>query len=93
MTIHLFLSVALAITIPHLEYIIAFFGATTSTTLSITLPPLLHSMSVPNISKISLAKNIAIIIFGLGVTILGTTVLIEKIISLYQQPVLLSGKV
>jgi hypothetical protein len=50
-------------------------------------------MSVPNISKISLAKNIAIIIFGLGVTILGTTVLIEKIIRLYQQPVLLSGKV
>ena len=82
----------LASTVPHLEYVIGLFGATTSTTLSVTLPALLHCMSIPKISKISLTKNIAIILFGFCVNIIGTMVLIEKVISLYKQPVLLSGK-
>ncbi|CAB3996818.1 proton-coupled amino acid transporter 4 isoform X2 [Paramuricea clavata] len=82
----------LASTVPHLEYIIGLFGATTSTTLSITLPPLLHSMSVPKLSKFTLAKNIVIILCGITVNIMGTAVLIGKIIQLYQQPVVLAGK-
>lgn len=76
----------LASTVPYLEYIISLFGATTSATLSITLPPILHSISVPKISKFTMTKNIIISLLGIAVTIMGTTVLIQKAIYLYDQP-------
>ncbi|XP_028401847.1 proton-coupled amino acid transporter 1-like isoform X3 [Dendronephthya gigantea] len=77
----------LAGTVPDLEYIIALFGATTSTTLSITLPAILHTISLaPNLSKFTITKNIAIVLFGMATNILGVAVLVQKITNLYERP-------
>ncbi|XP_028401845.1 proton-coupled amino acid transporter 1-like isoform X1 [Dendronephthya gigantea] len=88
-----FFTAVLAGTVPDLEYIIALFGATTSTTLSITLPAILHTISLaPNLSKFTITKNIAIVVFGIAMNILGVAVLVQKVINLYEKPKFLAGK-
>lgn len=85
-SIFAFISAFLASTIPHLEYIISLFGATANTTLCITLPAIIHTISIEELSKLSLLKNIGLILFGISINIIGVTILIQKIYYTYSQP-------
>jgi proton-coupled amino acid transporter len=74
---------ALAVNVPRIDLFISLVGSIASSTLAIIIPPIMDHIvfyEATNRSKIRLAKNILIILFGLYIFISGTYVSISDIV-------------